>query len=490
MKKALVLLLCAVCVMQVACAKEPSQDALQETDGTNPPRYEATQSFDDLITEYPDETVQPEDQIPEYPEETVQIDEEQWPDYNDGDSDETDTEPVSQPENSVPATAPTVQTDPEDKVQTDVAEPLTWAKINAIPVANSSMSTDQLRKICTDFMRLQLSFPWTPSQSLTFASANKQATVNEGAVYGGLPYVSSTFGNLYNAMEYYDETTGILKLDKEILKIIGNQCSASAYWAWSRVSNAISFGGTQTTLQKNGCLRVGNYTYSDSINSFHTEKIATATICKQNGEQVMYESYALLLPADGLNMYTGTAGHVRMVAEKANVVRNADGTINPERSSVTFLDQGNTWSSGTQSNGKPIKIQGGVDVTVSFRSLYQSGYLPFRIPELAGKSAVEKATATSNLTAGSVKVSVLRNSSISANYPISDITVTVKNSTDKAVYRYTYAVCDLNVYQSSLTNAVKSGGLSPYTDGTYTVEISARVGTGEKLIAYSGKLTN
>lgn len=400
-----------------------------------------------------------------------------------------DEEPETVPQQPEETEAPTAPAG--TMVQSDVAEPLTWVKINAIPVAKAGMSETELRKICTDFMRLQISFAWTPSRSLSYRLFGRQVNLNAGAVYGGLPYVSSNFGNLYSAMEYYDEKTGVLNAsaaDGDIVKIIGNQCSASAYWAWSRISNSISFGGTQTALHKNGCLRLGNYTYSDSINNFHSESIRTANICKANGEQTMYEAYALLLPADGISMYTGSAGHVRMVSGKANVVRNPNGTINPERSSITFLDQTDAWTTATQPNGKIIKIQGGVDVTVSFRSLYNSGYLPFRIPELAGKDGVQKAELSFSQSDSSASVAALSSAKVRANYPLSDVTVTVKNSAGAVKYRYTKHINDLNIREYTISGAIKSNVLSSYADGTYTVEISCRVGTGEKLVAYTGNL--
>lgn len=441
---------------------EDSEDIYDETDSVDPNAgYEET---------VPDEYGEDHEQTP--PNESVSTDSTNAP---------AQTTPTATPDTTTPSA-----------VQSDVADPVTWADINAIPIADPSMSLTQLRKICTDFMRLQLSFAWTPSQDLSYSVAGKTVYLNAGAVYGGLPYVSSTFGNLYKVMEYYDEKTGVMDVsaaDGDILKIIGNQCSASAYWAWSRVSNAISFGGTQNMLEKNGCLRLGNYTYSSSINNFHSESIRTANICKENGEQTMYEAYALLLPADGLSMYTGSAGHVRMVSSEAHVVRNSDGTINPDRSSITFLDQVSSWTVDAQSNGKVIRIQGGVDVTVSFRSLYNAGYLPFRLPEFAGTDEVEKASVSSSLSGSSVAVSVLSGATVSANYPLSDITLTVKDSSGKAVYRYTNPINDLNIRQSTISGAVKTNALSGYRDGTYTVEISCRVGTGEKLIAYSGTLT-
>ena len=49
-----------------------------------------------------------------------------------------------------------------------VSDPLTWEKINAIPIANGEMTVDQLRQICVDYMRLELSFQWTPNETMKY----------------------------------------------------------------------------------------------------------------------------------------------------------------------------------------------------------------------------------------------------------------------------------------------------------------------------------
>lgn len=482
--KRIVLFLLAFALLFTAagCTKEPDATIQTEQslfgDVMEQPYWDtmpdATQDSDDV--EYPDETV--EDGYVEYPDDTVEDDVVEYPDET------VVVDPYEQmPQPDIGGTIP------QTPQKTLVAEPLTWAKLNGIPIASGSMTEDQLRKICVDFMRLQLSFAWTPDKDMTYTTGGKSVTLSAGTVYGGLPYVSSTFGNLYKAMEYYDEATGTLKVQPGMGKIIGNQCSASAYWAWSRVSNAISFGGTAEMLERYGCLRVGSYTYDSSIKHLHKESIRTANICKDNGEQVMYEAYALLKPADGLSMYTGTAGHVRMVAESANVVRNGDGTINPDKSSITFLDQVADWKSEKQSNGKPIRIQGGLDVTVSFTSLYKSGYLPFRIPELAGKDPVEKAEASLNISGSKVTAQAVSGATINANYPLSDITVTVQDKSGKEVFSYTKILSALNTYSYKMSVVVMASELSSFTDGTHKISVSCRVGTGEKLVAYSGTLT-
>ena len=379
-----------------------------------------------------------------------------------------------------------------------VEQPLTWEKINAIPIANSNMTEDELRKICVDFMRLQITFPWTINKNLMYMSNNDPKTIRKGYAYGGMPYKGSTVSNLYNVMSYYDEATGIIDVatyGNDVAMHIGNQCSGSAYWAWSRVSNSISWGGTQNMLVRNGCVRVGGYTYPDTITSWHnyndpSKGIRTADICKDNGEQVMYESYALLKVADGINIYRGTTGHIRMVSCNAVVIRNEDGSIDPNQSYITYLDQGSKWTTGKQPGGTKIQTQGGVDKKFTFAQMYAEGYLPWRLPEFAGADDIEKAEATLSVTGTSVTAAQLRNALLRANYPISDVTLTVKNASGETVNSVTIPTMDLNVRELPLNEVVNAAQLKDFAEkGEYTIEISTRVGTGEKLMAYSGTLT-
>lgn len=373
-----------------------------------------------------------------------------------------------------------------------VAKPMTLADLEAIPVANSSMTEAQLRQIVVDFMRLQLSFAWTPSQDFAYKTGNSNRTLYSGTVYAGLPYISSTGGNLYNALHLYDPITGMLDTTNgagNLHKIIGNQCSGSAFWAWARISNSMTWGGTQNMLERNGALRLGNYTYDDSIQSFHEEGIRTSSICTANGQQVMYESYALLKMADGIVKYVETAGHVRMIAADAVVVRNSSGEIDGEKSYIVYLDQGSSWSDSTQENGHPIHIQGGIDKKMTFKSMYGEGYLPFRVPELAGKDPVEKATASIGHTDSSITLTELYKKNLTANYPLSDVTVTVVNDKGEILYEKTAFTMNISTRQMQLRTTVLSTALRDISQsGEHTIIVSARVGTGEKLVAYEGVL--
>jgi len=79
----------------------------------------------------------------------------------------------------------TKETEEEKKevVYATVNEPLTWDRINAIPVANASMSIDELRQICIDLISLQVSFTWVPEETLTYLVDRHgvNVTIEEGA---------------------------------------------------------------------------------------------------------------------------------------------------------------------------------------------------------------------------------------------------------------------------------------------------------------------
>ena len=382
---------------------------------------------------------------------------------------------------------------PAPKEKTNVAEPLTWEKINAIPIASEDMTEEQLRQICLDTFRLQLTFGWTPNVTTDYNSGKSDKTFHKGQVYGGPPYQSGRFGNIYKWMYFYDEENGMLDLSggNDTLAKICNQCTGGAITGWGRVVNTMNFAGTNEMTEIAGCLRVGPYTYADHIVNYSQRD--TYAICNDNGVVTMLESYAALKPADGIVNYKngedGTgAGHVRMVVS-VNVVRNSDGSINGMQSTLTYMDQWAEYYMGTQSNGIPYELEGGVDIVMTFMDVYNLGYLPFTFAELNKQDPVEKAEVTLNVTGDTVQTSKLATATITSNYIMSDITVSVTDANGKEVYHNDYIIFNsLMPYVTMASGAAPKKELDQFADGTHTVTVSSRVSTGEKVVAYTGKL--
>ena len=378
-----------------------------------------------------------------------------------------------------------------EKVKTDVAEPLTWEKIKAIPVANDSMTEDELRQICLDALRLQLTFGWTPSVETYYHNSMYEKTFYPGKVYGGIPYNSRCFGNIYKWMYFYDEENGMLDLSggQDTLAKICNQCTGGTLTGWSRVVNTADYYGTNEMTQNAGCLRVGPYTYSNAIMGFGQRD--TYKICADNGAATMWESYAALKPADGIVNYSNDEenGHVRMVVS-VNVVRSSDGSINGLQSTLTYMDQWAIYTDAMQSNGVPYEVEGGVDVVMTFQDVFEDGYLPFTFAELNKQDPVEKAEVSVSVSGDTVKLNDLSRAQIQCNYIMSDITVSVTNAEGKEVYHKDTIISHMLMPKTTLLNtAVSVKELDSYADGNHTITISTWVNTGEKLVAYTGTLT-
>lgn len=376
-----------------------------------------------------------------------------------------------------------------------VSTPLTWAAIDAIPVATEDMTEEQLRQIVLDFFRLQLSFQWTPKESFAYSITTYQEAraFSAGTVYAGLPYQgSSRSGNIYLAMEYYDPKTGVLDnsgIDgQELSHILGNHCTSSPYWAWSRVVNSVT-RYTNTCMTKHyGFLPVGDYTY-DTIQ--WSENAKTKAVCKANGEQTMFESYALLKPADGIFLFYSLGGnsHCRMVSSTPVVVRNADGTINGDESYLLYMDQGSGLKDYTAADGSVVQLQGKIDEKATFRELFDKNYITFTFAEFQGLDPVEPAQVTLSLPE-QISVQELVTGMIGANYPISYVEVTLANKVGKQTHRQVTAAPNLNTLEMALGKCLElSTAKTLLETGDQTITVRVRVGTGQLLTAYEGFLT-
>ena len=387
-----------------------------------------------------------------------------------------------------------------------VPTPLTWKDIDSIPVANTEMSADELRKICVDYFRLQASFQWTPNKSFqyTIRSSDSVRKFQPGKYYGGIPYVTSSKGggNLYLWMEYYDENTGALDLTKlsgqDLMDLVGNHCAHGAFWGWTRVINSAEIRGTKTYTQKNGCINVGPYVYDPELEEFSTSDplLGTDKVCADNGEQVMYQSYAQLLPADGINATHVKNWHVRMISDAAHVEYAADGTIDGEKSYVLCIEQASSNKSYTAPDGTQLTIMSGVDKKYTFAQLFETGYIPFTFAEFLGTDPVETSTVTLDLEKEKVTADELKKSTVTSNYSISHVAVQAVDEKGEVLYRYVKKFIPSDTGGNaiictslSLEKAIIPATLNRYAgDENVKIRILCRISTGEEPVIYEGAL--
>lgn len=453
-------------------------------------------------------------------------------------------------------------------------ESLTYAclkpeELSALPVATDGTSKTELRKLCLDFFQMQLSFLWQTNLDVldyipTFYNFKDDSrALRKENYYAGIPYQAGGYGNLYRVMEYYDPQTGILDLQRAFAEYGGygeggevssvetdasgnvtyhryrsmrtffNQCSSGSSWAWGRVINSVDFGSTADINVSSGFIPVGCFTYQgmENIDRFGevTEKNPTAfdtkNVIEQLGSGGVSHCYALMRPADCLV----STGHVMMV-KKVKLVRRADGTPDPARSTVVTLEQIENWGEKTEFNGKKLYRQGGVDRVYTFEELIGSGYIPFTFAEFLDENdpfdqphlafyrkyiaprkivdsrynenfgfteeavdemsgaAVEKARIF--LSGEWTSLDELEKLSVGSNYSISDIFVRVKGEDGTVLAENVYRSMGTRIRSVPLSSPVSnaSGERPPLLSGVAEalakggkLEISVRVSTGELL---------
>ncbi|MBR2616519.1 MAG: hypothetical protein IKC69_07570 [Clostridia bacterium] len=420
-------------------------------------------------------------------------------------ADETATLPETKPVAAPVETEQESEEAPESKgevVYAKVDDPLTRAKLDAIPIANSSMSIDELRDICVRYFKLAVSFQWVPDGYMTLGEKNDSyRSFTEGTLYGGIPYINTASGNVYRILEFYDEETGILKTSwlGRNPDLFGNACSGSAGWAWYRVINSAEISWTHSLNVSHGLVPVGPYKYdfegseqiwqTDPETGERIYAYSNKDICKNNGKQVMFESYALTLPADCY----GSNGHVRMAGEKPVVVRNADGTIDGNASYIILVEQGLYNSSDAHkrvtSDGTVYHIRGNDGGKWTFQQLFDDGYIPHTFKEFLGTDPVEKGTVTIEHSGPTASDADLSKGNLTSNYCISDVFTTVYDKDGKIVVNNKYRARNHYIKAIAMSKCVPTGYLTQYQrSGDHTIEIKVQISTGELITVYSGTL--
>lgn len=391
-----------------------------------------------------------------------------------------------------------------------INDPLSWDAINEFDVVHDGMTVEEARKLAVDFFRYSKTAVWTPSETFTYKIKESKATeevVEGGILYGGLPYISTGSGSVYRLMDYMDEETHVVDVKNAVAQpvLFGNQCSNGSYVGVGRVINSVKFDYTRFLTLKSGLLKVGDYTYDESVEVYKSGEYDTATVVITNGPERMYECYAQLLPGDVIIYYKSDAGHVVMISDEAHVERNADGSINPDKSYVTVIDQTAEHDTLTNAAGDTFSYERNVDKQWTFTYLVDHVYIPHTFKEFTGEDPIDSSKNEFSHTGTTITMDELYSSYVTSNYGIFDIYASFYNEAGIEIYKTATRadrVCrnklafvqpgtTVMVDDTYSTDVVEEWGKTENLNisGKITVKVYAQISTGERPVLWEGELS-
>ena len=310
----------------------------------------------------------------------------------------------------------------------------------------------QRRDVVEQHMRYMSTVRWTVDENVSYSYSGKAEDTIElyaGYIYQGIPYTHGT-GSAYSWLSYAtgqdaDGVYNLSGLNTAALNgvarsgvgnhsRVGNDCADAVYWAWAQVSPSISFENTNHMTPAFGCIPVGDYDWDANV-----MKTSTVPVAEANGKQRMFEAYAQLQKGDGMvHIVNSGGGHAVMIVD-THVERNDEG-IDGEKSYVTVLEQ----TSGNEKNkksyydqalGKDVYLCEIVDKQWSFDRIYGKGYLPITCQELIDPSPLPEPTLEDSNKEPTVENMFY--STVTSNYRIASVTVTVSDGQDQPVQQAT-----------------------------------------------------
>jgi len=379
----------------------------------------------------------------------------------------------------------------EEPVNYIVEQPMKTRPSYALP---ANATTEEMRQTAVRAMTDMLSIQWSADTEINYnktgAVSQKDYHYDADTTYCGLPYADGQT-NLYVWLEHYDPQTGRLKMEGDgqwLNANLGNTCAGSLMWAWSTVCDSLTGSFINTNMvYKYGCIPVGDYTFEGltTINSYYD--YGTDQICTDNGEQVILESYAKMLPADAVT--SSTQEHAMMIYTTPVVVRNADDTIDSEKSYVYIQDQA-AGTGATESkfyevvgeDGKTYLYTGRVNKKFTFKQLFSLNYIPVTTVEFAGSDPYAQAAVS--FSGECTSVEELLSGRVQSNYPMSLLKIRATDSSGKTVTLHTEYFHRADVKSGkarsySVPADALADALEALDFGDYTVTVEVTAPNGE-----------
>ena len=379
------------------------------------------------------------------------------------------------------------------------ADRLSWEGINQLPMKRVDMTPDEARETVAAFWLYCKTALWISDDRYEIYKEEDGVNtlkrwLDPGSVYAGLPYVGTATGNIYRLMDFMDPKTGVVDVSEagKDPGTFGGMCSSGCYWAWARVMNSADYRWCADSVYSRGYLRVGPYTYPDSWTKFIAEgHQGTDEVCRDNGEQVMFQCYAQMKVADGMISLYEKNGHTQMCIVEPTVVYHEDGTINGMESWLCIIEQGGVWEDDISAGGIPYQREHSMERKFTFYQLFNGAYIPYTFGELIGTDPIEETEVSFSHTGETITEKQLFNGKVTSNYHLSDIYIYVYDKAGNEIYKHVVRIRIPSTKEQKIHKQVDRsytwGDWENVTPGD-TVKVEVQLGTGERPVVYEGKL--
>ena len=273
--------------------------------------------------------------------------------------------------------------------------PGTLPEIDAPKVTSQQYDPKVLRNFVGEHLKKLTGYAWTCDEDVVTANYNGSSVDGQkfDVIYPtGIQY----YGPIYSRDTIYPLETLLEEVDangkKKEVSTKGMDCTGFMYDCISRISPNNGWLAYEGVMEDKYLVPVAPLT-----NDLYYWN--TGTILGQFDEQTVFEAYGNTRTGDMIFSFP-KATHVRMIAKKALVVRNNDGTINPDKSFVYFTDmagsgqytiqKGSETKTVALADGRKLSssyagwkvLQGAccrVDNALSFRQALASEYAPYTL---------------------------------------------------------------------------------------------------------------
>ena len=339
-----------------------------------------------------------------------------------------------------------------------VEAPLTDNKVNVILNSDTSISVEYQRKTSEELTKRQdmilakmdqyTGTLFKYDKDYTYVLNGNKIVLKQGVLHGGLPYTAydSISPDVFLEYAVSKDQNGVYTMSFPSGNdpfYWGGSCGNAAFWAWAAVSSTIKFSYSADMIEKFGAYTVGYFAYNTEEDIKNDTWQDTKTVCDNNGVDVMCEAYALLCRADAVQYKsTETNGHPAgnhvMIVTDVIVVRGQDGKISPERSFIKYQDQNGGYMTKVGKENKNVYSSCAYSGQMSFREMFDYGYLPMTCIELLDDSTpLAKAEIKDSLDSGSYNALNVTRGYVDSNYAITKVVMEITAANGNSVFKGT-----------------------------------------------------